>query len=92
MKSMTYGTLPSFEEFGMAFDNECPNGTFSLTLSRADSRAADGTRIGDGNYSDIDLYTGVKELMRKWAAGGEQSEAAGDLASAILFTLGFRWV
>lgn len=88
-QSMTYGTLPSFEKFEAAFDRvmkEDGSSRYRIRLGRSDSRAAEGTSIGDGEYTARELYKGVKELIQKG------DEPAGDLASSIMSTLEFGWV
>ena len=88
-QSMTYGTLPSFEKFEAAFDRvmkEDGSSRYRIHLGRSDSRAAEGTSIGDGEYTARELYKGVKELIQKG------DEPAGDLASSIMSTLEFGWV
>jgi len=89
-RSMTYGTLPSIEAFEKAFDAELgEDERYRIRLSRSDSKAADGTSIGDGEYTADELYRGLEELVKKFERG---REAAGDLASSILSTLGFEWI
>lgn len=83
---MTYGTMPSWEAFDAAFDRELGANKYDISLGREDSAAADGTSIGDGEYSARELYKGLKELV---ATGRDD---ALDLASSILSTLGFEWV
>lgn len=86
---LTYGHLPTYGTFEEAFDENVPNGRYSISLSRSDSRAADGTSIGDGDYTSRELYKGLKELVEKWNEGDED---AGDLASSILASIGIEWV
>jgi hypothetical protein len=88
--SLTYGKMPSKDAFEKAFERRVADGVYTISLSRSDARAADGTSIGDGVYDADELYDGVKELVDKWA--DHEDDRAGDLASAILSTLGFKWI
>lgn len=88
--TMTYGTMPSREAFMVHFSHEVDGPSYSIRLSRTDSAAAEGTIIGDGDYDAEELYKGVKQLVAKLNDDGDDD--AGDLASAILGTLGFEWV
>ena len=81
-----YGVLPPYEVFEEYFDENVGSGRFRIRLGRTDSRAADGTNIGDGEYTPEDLYEGLQQLVAK---GGD---AALDLASSILAALGFEWI
>jgi hypothetical protein len=88
--STTYGVMPSKKVFEDHFEKELgDDGLYRIRLSGSDSRAADGTIIGDGQYDDDELYKGVKQLVKKFERG---DDAAGDLASSILYTLGFEWI
>lgn len=98
-RSMTYGQMPDWEEWDRAFDREIERGRYNIRLGASDSRAADGTPIGDGDYSSKDLYNGVTALVRKWQGGKgsgrftrKQRDAAGEFASSIMETLGFEWI
>ena len=65
---------------------------YRMHLKGVDLRAADGTEFdheGVQYYDADDLYDGLRELTAKWEDG---DEAAGDLASGILLTLGFEWI
>lgn len=90
-KTLTYGKMPGFREFNHAFDDLTEDNDFVYTikLGRTDAKAAEGTYITDGQLKTAELYEGVQQLIKKWKKG---NEAAGDLASGILITLGFEWV
>lgn len=88
--SMTYGTLPTFEQFDSAFDAaELRDGRYHITLGAADSRACENFRLGDGEYTADQLYAACKEIVEAWNAEGTD---AMDLVSGIIETLGFEWV
>lgn len=84
-RTLTYGVLPSRRDFDIAMGDQ----RFRIQLGASDSRAADGTSIGDGSYGPDELWKGLGQLVRKFERG---SEPAGDLAASILSTLGFEWV
>lgn len=85
----TYGQLPPREVFEEYFDERVGDGQFHIRLSRSDARAAEGTVIGDGYYDSETLWRGLRQLTAKFYDG---DDAAGELASAILSTLGFEWI
>lgn len=86
-KRLTYGVLPSLKVFEEAWaDKVGEDKTYRIRLGRTDSRAADGTSIGDGEFTVDELYDGIEELIDKG------TDASLDLASGILSTLGFEWI
>lgn len=100
-QSMTYGTMPTFGDFETAFDAECPRGTYAITLGSSDSRAMDGFKLGDGEWSTRPLYDACQEIVNASQVapiGAHQSryyekfDAAMDLVSSIMGTLGFEWI
>jgi len=99
-QSMTYGTMPTFEEFEAAFDAECPRGTYSIRLGASDSRTVDGFRLGDGEWRAKELYEACCEIAAfdaednngEYRGSWEQKDAALDLVASIMDTLGFEWV
>ena len=62
-QSMTYGTLPTFEAFEAAFEAECPRGTYEITLGSSDSRAVDGFKLGDGEWTARGLFDACQEIL-----------------------------
>lgn len=86
---MTFGVMPTFDEFEESFDREVPEGDFGIRLGRSDAEAAEGTSIGTGEYTAPELYKGVVELLEKWEDGDEE---AGSLASSIMGSLDYEWV
>jgi hypothetical protein len=78
---MTYGVLPPRAEFKKAFDEEMAGKSYTV---RNDSI------LGDVDFDDAsDLYRTLASLVKAMEKGSDES---GDLASAILSTLGFEWV
>jgi len=82
-KVMTYGVMPTLEEFERAFDEKCPSGMFTVRNCK---------RVGNENYTCFGLWTEVQTAVLEWGLNEESSEAAGNWASAILASLGFEWV
>jgi hypothetical protein len=62
-QSMTYGELPSWEEFDAAFDREVPKGKYRITLSHSDARACDGFILGDGEWTAADLWRAIGQIV-----------------------------
>lgn len=89
MKSMTYGTMPTFEEFEAAFDEKCVGFGYHVTLGRTDSVAVEGYKLGDGYWKAQELYDACKQIVDEWS---EETEAAMSLVSSIMETLLFEWV
>lgn len=87
-KTMTWGVMPSREEFDEAWDAQC------------DERFAFGNdpRLGTCALSQDELW---EELLKAHAESqavdgssddGGAPERAGDWCSAVLYCLGFEWV
>lgn len=80
---LTWGVLPSREEFDMAFDLEQPDGIYSIRNARGES---DGPAVADGDYSSDELWSFLEAAV----AGGD--ERAKNFASQVLQSLGFEWI
>lgn len=88
--SMSYGQLPSPREFSRAFRAELGDGDYTYTFRGSDADVADAVGIPDsGRFDDAELWVIVKKLQRAFEEG---NDGAGDLASSILYTLGFEWI
>jgi hypothetical protein len=61
-QSMTYGQLPSREDFDAAFDREV-QGRYRITLSYSDSRACDGFNLGDGEWTADELWRAIGQIV-----------------------------
>jgi hypothetical protein len=77
---MTYGTLPSVEEFNEAFCEEVDRGVY-----RIKSGLTPLPGDADGEHTMSELW----ELVKRLAEGSEEEQS---LASDILSTLGFEWI
>jgi hypothetical protein len=60
--SLTYGVLPSREEFDSAFEREV-SGDYHITLGHTDSEACEGFRLGDGEWSADQLWQAITEIV-----------------------------
>lgn len=98
---MTYGTLPTYEEFEAAFDDQCPRGTYNIMLGSSDAQACENFKLGDGRWTCRALYEACQEIVEASQvapASDEQSEyykaldVAMSLVSGVMITLGFEWV
>lgn len=85
MQLLSYGELPKFESFEMAFKSRYPRGIYEIR----------GERILDAIYpnGDVDLtleqtWTAVKQGAEGW----KENHELGDIASRILYSLGFEWI
>jgi hypothetical protein len=61
-QSLTYGQLPSREEFDAAFEREV-HGSYRITLSRSDSDACEGFDIGDGEWTAEQLWRAINQIV-----------------------------
>lgn len=80
MKSMTFGQLPSEDEFQAAFDKHCPLGTFAFSRDK---------RVGDDDLTASRLWGELTLAVEQFEKGDEE---AGSWASAVLSMLGFEWI
>ncbi len=93
---MTYGVMPTLEQFQEAFDRECPKGTYNIQLARSDSAAVEDFKLGDGDWTALQLWEAINEIVH-FQPGYEQAakwrhDQVMDLVSSILDTLGFEWI
>lgn len=81
IKTMTYGDLPTEEEFDAAWDAaQLPGGKFAF---------GNDERVGTANLSQVETWAEIQKAHAEWEAGSEQ---AGDWLSSVMGTLGFEWV
>jgi len=81
--TMTYGVLPSREDFDAAFEAKCEDGTFSFRNDRF---------AGEDSLSCDQLWSRLVEAKQDHDFGGDAGEAAGSWASDVLSVLGFEWI
>ena len=90
-KSMTYGTLPSKAVFSKAWADEMGEDedyNYSLKGSDAETARKVGVPVS-GSFGEDKLYSILKKLIDAFDDG---EDAAGDIASGIMQTLGFEWI
>src|ERR1039458_7602776 len=61
-QNLTYGQLPSREEFDSAFDREV-QGKYRITLSQSDAKACEGFNLGDGEWSAEELWHAINLVV-----------------------------
>jgi hypothetical protein len=98
VKTLTYGTLPGFKAFEIAFYKEAsvPQGMYRILLSSSDAATFKAVGLGCATLYDCEsLYDLVRDLRDAWDSdvrGDDVADAAGSFASSIMFTLGFEWM
>ena len=60
-QSLTYGQLPSREDFDVAFEREVI-GEYRITLSHSDARTCDGFNLGDGEWTGDQLWDAIRQI------------------------------
>lgn len=105
MKSYTYGTLPDLSDFpdepfpmklttddALLFIEVCEQGIDShLEAIFYEQRYPEARKLDVTIRDGKSLRTFVRRLIEKYEAD-EDSDSAGDFASAILETIGIEWV
>lgn len=105
MESLSYGTLPPLEEFKTSVEerNEWPADGYPMKLNSSDFIHVQ-TAVNQGIDSHLEAVAFTQDdarivitdvgsmhtLLRRLLEDG--SEEAQDLASSIMFTLGFEWI
>lgn len=84
MKTLTYGNLPTYDDFATAFESDLDLGPNTLYHIRNDPY------FGSDDLTCTEIYEQLERARDDWEKNG--SEPAGDFASAVLTTLGFEWV
>jgi hypothetical protein len=87
MDSRTYGSIPTFPEFKILYEEAMKSDGSALYKIRSSSSGYTSQFVGD--YDTHGLFALVVKLKVKWENGDEE---AGDLASDIMFSLGVEWV
>jgi hypothetical protein len=65
-RSMTYGTMPTREEWDAAFDREMEGKShgYRIQLGRSDSDAVEGFKLGDGEWTASQLWDACEEIVK----------------------------
>jgi hypothetical protein len=82
VKSMPRGSLPSKDEFSMAFELEVPDGLYAVRGPRGDWGQLP---LEDGDYGLSDLWVFLSSAVLS------RDPRKVDFAGALLQTLGFEW-
>lgn len=109
--SRTFGELPAREEFSALWEardeaGELRGGRYHITLGRSDSEALERYQLGDGAYTESELYSALAEIVsdpepwdliddpegREMHRSYERHDEAMSFVSSILETLGMEWV
>jgi len=86
MKTMSFGQMPSFDEFEEAFDRECRGQLYEI---RAGQLAPEW--FPEGDYTARELYALIKKMKDDFG-DEEDDDSPALVASSIMETLGFEWV
>lgn len=78
----TYGVLPDRDSFYELYARAQGGKRYRISNVR-------DVEDADGEYTDVELYKYLRELVERWENG---DDAAGDLASSILSTLNAEWI
>lgn len=90
---LTYGRMPTLADFRAAYNSSGTRAEdgFSFTWRGSDAECASSYGLAThGNLDVDDLYDYIDVLRMGFTEDGD--EKAGDLASAMLDSLGFEWV
>lgn len=85
MRTLTYGVLPTREEFETAFDQYVPGIRFEFD---------NDPRVGTCELTASELWQELEDAVGAWESARyhKTREAAGQWCSAVLSVLGFKWV
>jgi hypothetical protein len=62
-QTLTYGQLPSREQFDSAFEREVHGRVYRITLSHTDAETCDGFILGDGEWSADELWKAINQIV-----------------------------
>mgnify|MGYP001585749417 CR=1 FL=1 len=84
-RSMTYGVLPSYDEFTDAFYEVVEGSRFSF---------GNDPRVGTDSLSAKELWAELQRAVNEYETNNDDDEAdaAGSWASDVLGVLGFEWI
>jgi len=81
MKTLTYGVLPTQEQFDAAFERECSSGAF---------RFGNDPRVGTCALTASELWRELVKARAEWDK--DHNETPEGWISGVLYSLGFEWV
>lgn len=89
MVRMTYGSMPTHEVLERAF-NQAVAGKYDFDLRGTDERTASRVKIRTcGPVSLLQFRAMIEVLIEAFDNG---DDAAGDLASSFLYSIGIEWI
>jgi hypothetical protein len=88
-KSMTYGVLPTREEFEEAFSATCGVASVAIANERA-CAFTDDPRVGTCELTCSELWAEITRARAEWT--DEHNERPEGWISDVLGVLGFEWV
>ena len=80
MISMTYGGMPTRDDFDQAWECHVGKNTFSFRNDK---------RVGDWDATATELWDEMQKAHAEFENG---SEAAGDWLSSVMWCLGYEWI
>jgi hypothetical protein len=92
IRSMTYGVMPSREEFDEACSLVDPDN--GRSVDGDGFRFGNDPRVGDCTLSSDELWDELVKAHGEYESDGESplGDRAGDWCSSVLGCLGFEWV
>ena len=88
---ISYGIMPTRGTFDAAFDRECPEGNYTYDMKGTDARTMERVGLDSAGVVNCEeLYKIVRMLTNAYA--NYTDDAAGELASSFLATLGIEWI
>lgn len=88
MVTMTFGVMPTREQFDAGFDQAVVEASSGTMASGLFSFGSD-KRVGNCALNQEELWAEITKAHAEYDAG---DEASGDWCSAVLGCLGFEWV
>jgi len=89
-QSMSYGVMPSKDDFEAAFEAKCPNGKFAFGNDKI---------VGTDKLTCTQLWDELQKQRNRWENfpddeddDGSKGDQAGDWCSCVLSVLGFEWI
>ena len=89
MISMTYGVMPSREQFDAACREHDPDDPPQACVAEQGFRFGKDKRVGDAHLTPDELWAELGRAKAEYDAG---DEASGDWCSSVLGCLGFEWI
>lgn len=97
-KSMTFGTMPSREDFDAACADHDPEDPPEACVANLGFRFGNDPRLGNDTLTPDELWKELQKAFAEYQAvdgssdDGGAPERAGDWCSSVLGQLGFEWI